>query len=101
MYNSIMDCGKSGHIQWSRDVYQIKQKRQSPHLHSSSQQRFVSQALSYMPRIHPLVKTGDKIIYHINMNIRMSIENALSGHDMCCEEKERGAAVLNRETREP
>ena len=22
-------------------------------------------------------------------------------HDMCCEEKERGAAVLNRETREP
>ena len=101
MYNSIMDCSKNGHIQWSRDVYQIKQKRQSPHLHSSSQQRFVSQALSYMPRIHPLVKTGDKIIYHINMNIRMSIENALSGHGMCCEGKEGGAAVLDGETLEP
>ena len=66
MYNSIMGSVKSGHIQWYRDVYQIKQKRQSPHLHSSSQQRFVSQALSYMPRIHPLVKTGDNTIYHVN-----------------------------------
>ena len=67
MYNSIMDCVKSGYIQWYRDVYQIKQKRQSPHLHSSSQQRLLrSQALSYMPRIHPLVKTGDNTIYHVN-----------------------------------
>ena len=33
---------------------------------SFSQQRFVSQALSYMPRIHPLVKTGDNTIYHVN-----------------------------------
>ena len=101
MYNSIMGSVKSGHIQWSRDVYQIKQKRQSPHLHSSSQQRFVSQALSYMPWMHTLVKTGDSIIYHVNGNIRTSIENTLSGHDMCCEGKESGAAVLARETREP
>ena len=93
MYNSIMGSVKSGHIQWYRDVYQIKQKRQSPHLHSSSQQRFVSQALSYMPRIHPLVKTGDKIIYHINVNIRMSIENALSG--MTCAVKKKKGGLLS------
>ena len=31
----------------------------------------------------------------------MSIENALSGHGMCCEGKERGAAVLDVEAQEP
>ena len=53
----------------------------------------MSQALSYMPRIHPLVKTGDKIIYHINVNIRMSIENALSG--MTCAVKKKKGGLLS------
>ena len=61
-----MGSVKSRHIQWYRDVYQIKQRRQSPHLHSSSQQRFVNQALSYIPRIYPLAMTGDNTIYHVN-----------------------------------